>query len=33
LIEIKTLEALRRLGWSVDYIAWAHIEAARLPET
>ena len=25
--EVKTLEALRRLGWQGDYIAWAHIEA------
>ncbi|MGA7490577.1 MAG: ABC transporter substrate-binding protein [Xanthobacteraceae bacterium] len=25
--EVKTLEALRRLGWEGDYIAWAHIEA------
>jgi hypothetical protein len=25
--EIKTFEALRRLAWAGDYIAWAHIEA------
>lgn len=25
--EIKTLEALRRLGWDGRYITWAHIEA------
>lgn len=25
--EIKTLEALRRLGWDGRYVAWAHIEA------
>ncbi|MFL6797115.1 MAG: ABC transporter substrate-binding protein [Xanthobacteraceae bacterium] len=25
--EVKTFEALRRLGWQADYIAWAHIEA------
>ena len=25
--EIKTFEALRRLDWPGDYIAWAHIEA------
>lgn len=25
--EVRTFEALRRLGWSGDYIAWAHIEA------
>src|ERR1700730_7918792 len=25
--EVKTLEALRKLGWAGDYIAWAHIEA------
>ncbi len=25
--EVKTLEALRKLGWQGDYIAWAHIEA------
>lgn len=25
--EIKTFEALRRLGWSGRYITWAHIEA------
>lgn len=25
--EVKTFEALRRLGWPNDYIAWAHIEA------
>ncbi len=25
--EVKTFEALRRLGWQNDYIAWAHIEA------
>lgn len=24
--QIRTLEALRRLGWTGDYIAWAHIE-------
>jgi ABC-type branched-subunit amino acid transport system substrate-binding protein len=25
--EVRTLEALRRLGWQGDYVAWAHIEA------
>ena len=25
--QVKTFEALRRLGWQADYIAWAHIEA------
>jgi ABC-type branched-subunit amino acid transport system substrate-binding protein len=25
--QVRTLEALRRLGWDNDYIAWAHIEA------
>ena len=25
--QVRTLEALRRLGWEGDYIAWAHIEA------
>ena len=25
--EIKTFEALRRLGWQGNYIAWSHIEA------
>lgn len=25
--QIRTLEALRRLGWTGDYIAWAHIES------
>jgi branched-chain amino acid transport system substrate-binding protein len=25
--QVKTFEALRRLGWTGDYIAWAHIEA------
>ena len=25
--QVKTFEALRRLGWEGDYIAWAHIEA------
>jgi branched-chain amino acid transport system substrate-binding protein len=25
--QVKTLEALRRLGWQGDYITWAHIEA------
>jgi ABC-type branched-subunit amino acid transport system substrate-binding protein len=25
--EVKTFEALRRLGWEDDYITWAHIEA------
>jgi ABC-type branched-subunit amino acid transport system substrate-binding protein len=25
--QIKTFEALRRLGWDGDYITWAHIEA------
>jgi ABC-type branched-subunit amino acid transport system substrate-binding protein len=25
--EVKTFEALRRLGWSDDYVTWAHIEA------
>jgi ABC-type branched-subunit amino acid transport system substrate-binding protein len=25
--QVRTLEALRRLGWQGDYVAWAHIEA------
>jgi ABC-type branched-subunit amino acid transport system substrate-binding protein len=25
--EVRTLEALRRLGWSGHYIAWSHLEA------
>jgi ABC-type branched-subunit amino acid transport system substrate-binding protein len=25
--QVRTFEALRRLGWSGDYIAWAHLEA------
>jgi ABC-type branched-subunit amino acid transport system substrate-binding protein len=25
--QVRTLEALRRLGWQGDYIAWSHIEA------
>jgi branched-chain amino acid transport system substrate-binding protein len=25
--EVKTFEALRRLGWEDDYITWAHIES------
>lgn len=25
--QVRTLEALRRLGWEGDYIAWSHIEA------
>jgi len=25
--QVRTLEALRRLGWQGEYIAWAHIEA------
>jgi branched-chain amino acid transport system substrate-binding protein len=25
--QVRTLEALRRLGWQGDYMAWAHIEA------
>jgi branched-chain amino acid transport system substrate-binding protein len=25
--QVKTLEALRRLGWNGDYITWAHLEA------
>jgi ABC-type branched-subunit amino acid transport system substrate-binding protein len=25
--QVKTFEALRRLGWQDDYITWAHIEA------
>jgi ABC-type branched-subunit amino acid transport system substrate-binding protein len=25
--EVKTFEALRRLGWQDDYITWSHIEA------
>jgi ABC-type branched-subunit amino acid transport system substrate-binding protein len=25
--QVRTLEALRRLGWEGDYITWAHIEA------
>ena len=35
--QVKTLEALRRLGWQGDYITWAHIEAeaelARLKDS
>jgi branched-chain amino acid transport system substrate-binding protein len=27
LTQVRTLEALRRLDWKGDYIAWAHIEA------
>jgi branched-chain amino acid transport system substrate-binding protein len=25
--QVRTFEALRRLGWTGDYIAWAHLEA------
>jgi ABC-type branched-subunit amino acid transport system substrate-binding protein len=25
--QVRTLEALRRLGWDGDYVAWAHLEA------
>jgi branched-chain amino acid transport system substrate-binding protein len=25
--QVRTLEALRRLGWDGDYIAWSHLEA------
>ena len=25
--QVRTFEALRRLGWNGDYIAWAHLEA------
>ncbi len=25
--QVRTLEALRRLGWTGDYIAWAHLES------
>lgn len=25
--QVRTLEALRRLGWAGDYITWAHLEA------
>src|SRR3954454_19804707 len=25
--QVRTFEALRRLGWSDDYVAWAHLEA------
>jgi hypothetical protein len=25
--QVRTFEALRRLGWEGDYITWAHIEA------
>jgi ABC-type branched-subunit amino acid transport system substrate-binding protein len=25
--QVRTLEALRRLGWEGDYIAWSHLEA------
>jgi branched-chain amino acid transport system substrate-binding protein len=27
--QVRTLEALRRLDWKGDYIAWSHIEAER----
>jgi ABC-type branched-subunit amino acid transport system substrate-binding protein len=27
--EVRTLEALRKLGWDGDYIAWGHLEAER----
>ena len=27
LTQVRTLEAMRRLGWQGDYIAWGHIEA------
>jgi ABC-type branched-subunit amino acid transport system substrate-binding protein len=27
LTQVRTLEAMRRLGWKGEYIAWAHIEA------
>ena len=25
--QVRTFEALRRLGWNGDYITWAHLEA------
>ena len=25
--QVRTLEALRKLGWNDDYIAWGHLEA------
>ena len=25
--QVRTFEALRRLGWQGDYITWAHLEA------
>ena len=25
--QVRTIEALRRLGWPGDYLTWAHIEA------
>ena len=25
--QVRTLEAMRRLGWQGDYVAWGHIEA------
>ena len=35
--QVRTLEALRKLGWDGDYIAWAHLEAenelARLKDS
>jgi branched-chain amino acid transport system substrate-binding protein len=35
--QVRTLEALRRLGWRGEYVAWAHIEAegelARLKDS
>jgi branched-chain amino acid transport system substrate-binding protein len=35
--QVRTLEALRRLGWQGDYIAWSHLEAegelARLKDS
>ncbi len=27
--QVRTLEALRKLGWKGDYIAWGHLEAER----
>ncbi|HEU5019762.1 MAG TPA: ABC transporter substrate-binding protein [Pseudolabrys sp.] len=27
--QVRTLEALRKLGWSGEYIAWGHLEAER----
>ena len=25
--QVRTFEALRRLGWAGDYVTWAHLEA------